>query len=106
MVCVVHTADWQLGKPFGGFPDDVRSALAEARLDVINRIGSVAADNAARHILVAGDVFDNVEPGDRILVQALSRMKCSLRQPRLFRRDLSAPSWLPSAIRRDDGVEQ
>ena len=74
MVRVVHTADWQLGKPFGGFPDDVRSALTEARLDVIDRIGNIAADNAARHILVAGDVFDNVEPGDRILVQALSRM--------------------------------
>ncbi len=74
MVRIVHTADWQLGKPFGGFPDDVRSALAEARLDVIDRIGNVAADRTAQHILVAGDVFDNIDPGDRVLVQALSRM--------------------------------
>lgn len=74
MVRVVHTADWQLGKPFGGFPDEVRSALAEARLDVIDRIGNIAADEAAQHILVAGDVFDNIDPGDRILAQALSRM--------------------------------
>jgi hypothetical protein len=74
MVRIVHSADWQLGKPFGGFPEEVRSALAEARLDVIDRIAAVAAERKAGHVLVAGDVFDNIEPGDRILVQALSRM--------------------------------
>lgn len=74
MVKIVHTADWQLGKPFGGFPDDVRAALAEARLDVIDRIADVAVQSGAGHVLVAGDVFDNIEPGDRVLVQALSRM--------------------------------
>ena len=74
MVRVVHSADWQLGKPFGGFPEEVRAALAEARLDVIDRIAAVALEHQATHVLVAGDVFDNIEPGDRILVQALSRM--------------------------------
>lgn len=74
MVRIVHTADWQLGKPFGGFPDEVRAALAEARLDVIDRIAEVAMQNGAGHVLVAGDVFDNIEPGDRVLAQALSRM--------------------------------
>ena len=73
-VRIIHTADWQLGKPFGRFPDDVRSALAEARLDVIDRIGALAREYSAGHVLVAGDVFDNVDPGDRILIQALSRM--------------------------------
>lgn len=74
MVRIVHTADWQLGKPFGGLPDDVRAALADARLDVIDRIAEVALQNRAGHVLVAGDVFDNIDPGDRVLVQALSRM--------------------------------
>lgn len=74
MVKFVHTADWQLGKPFGGFPDEVRAALSEARLDVIDRIAGVASNHKAGHVLVAGDVFDNIEPGDRVLIQALSRM--------------------------------
>lgn len=74
MVRIVHTADWQLGKPFGRFPEDVRAALAEARLDVIDTIGTLAIERKAGHVLVAGDVFDNLDPGDRILVQALSRM--------------------------------
>jgi DNA repair exonuclease SbcCD nuclease subunit len=72
---LIHTADWQLGKPFGRFPPEVRSALTEARLDAIDRIGAAATSSGAAHIVVAGDVFDNVEPGDRIVTQALSRME-------------------------------
>lgn len=75
MLKIIHTADWQLGKPFGRYPVEVRSALAEARLDAIDRIGTAAKSVGARHIVVAGDVFDNVEPGDRIVTQALSRME-------------------------------
>lgn len=72
---IIHTADWQLGKPFGRFPQEVRSALAEARLDAIDGVGAAAVSSGATHILVAGDVFDNVDPGDRVVMQALSRME-------------------------------
>lgn len=72
---IIHTADWQLGKPFGRFPQEVRSALAEARLDAIDRLGGTAISAGAGHVVVAGDVFDNVEPGDRVVRQALSRME-------------------------------
>ncbi|MEP9380628.1 metallophosphoesterase [Aquabacter sp. CN5-332] len=71
---IIHTADWQLGKPFGRFPQEVRAALAEARLDAIDRIAAASAAAGAAHALVAGDVFDNAEPGDRIVMQAMSRM--------------------------------
>lgn len=72
---IIHTADWQLGKPFGRFPAEVANALSEARLDAIDRLAAVAGGEGARHVLVAGDVFDNVDPGDRIVMQALSRME-------------------------------
>lgn len=72
---IIHSADWQLGKPFVRFPGEVRNALAEARLDVIDRIGTVAASQGAPHVVVAGDVFDNVDPGDRIVTQAITRMQ-------------------------------
>jgi DNA repair exonuclease SbcCD nuclease subunit len=71
---IIHTADWQLGKPFGRFPSEVSGALSEARLDAIDRIAKVAQDCGANHVLAAGDIFDNVDPGDRIVLQALSRM--------------------------------
>lgn len=72
---IIHSADWQLGKPFGRFPAEVSAALSEARLDVIDRIAAVAAAQGSSHVVVAGDVFDNVDPGDRIVMQALSRME-------------------------------
>lgn len=71
---LIHTADWQLGKPFARFPGEVRNALAEARLDAIDRLAEAANSTGAGHVVVAGDVFDNVDPGDRIVTQAVSRM--------------------------------
>ena len=41
---LIHTADWQLGKPFGRFETEVRSALTEARFDAIDAIGRLAAE--------------------------------------------------------------
>jgi DNA repair exonuclease SbcCD nuclease subunit len=70
----VHTSDWQLGKPFGKAPDDARAALQEARLDAIGALASAARTHGAAFVLVAGDVFDSAEPGDRVFRQALSRM--------------------------------
>lgn len=70
----IHTADWQLGKPFGGFTPDTRAALNDARFDAIDSIGKLAAEHSAQHVFVAGDVFDTEGPDDRTIVQALTRM--------------------------------
>jgi len=75
MIRFIHTADWQLGKPFGRMPEDVRIVLQEARLDVIDAIAKLAADKGADDVLVAGDVFDTFEPGERVVRQALARMQ-------------------------------
>jgi DNA repair exonuclease SbcCD nuclease subunit len=75
MIRFIHTADWQLGKPFGRMPEGVRIVLQEARLDVIDAIAKLAADKGADDVLVAGDVFDTFEPGERVVRQALARMQ-------------------------------
>lgn len=74
---LIHSADWQLGKPFGRLPPQARAALTEARLDAIDTLASAARAHGAGHVLVAGDVFDSPEPGDRIYRQALARMKAA-----------------------------
>jgi hypothetical protein len=71
---IIHSADWQLGKPYGRFEPDVRAALTEARFDVIDTIGRAAAEQGAKHVVVAGDIFDTEGPEDRTIVQAISRM--------------------------------
>lgn len=56
----IHTADWQLGKPFAGVRDEAkRSRLQQERIAVIGRIGEEARKSGAAFILVAGDMFDS-----------------------------------------------
>lgn len=72
---LIHTADWQLGKAFGRFEPEVRSALSEARFEAIDAVGRAASEHGAEHVLVAGDIFDTEGPEDRTIVQAISRME-------------------------------
>jgi DNA repair exonuclease SbcCD nuclease subunit len=55
----IHTADWQLGKPFGGYPADVAPLLQQAR---------------ARHVIVAGDVFDSRTPSADLLRRTFAKL--------------------------------
>jgi DNA repair exonuclease SbcCD nuclease subunit len=71
---LIHTADWQIGKPFGNFPPDLAGELAAARLDAIDTIVRVAGDAGAGHVLVAGDVFDSEALPALTLRRALERM--------------------------------
>ncbi|WP_436196982.1 metallophosphoesterase family protein [Paraburkholderia hospita] len=71
---IIHSADWQLGKPFRRFEPEVRAALTEARFDAIDAIGRAAVCNDAHHVIVAGDIFDTEGPEDRTIIQAVSRM--------------------------------
>jgi len=60
MTRFIHTADWQLGKPFAGVEDDdKRASLREERLAVLKRIGERARAHQAEFVVVAGDLFDS-----------------------------------------------
>ena len=70
----IHTADWQLGKPFGQFPAEIGGALRMARQDVISKIAQAAKSAGAKHVLVAGDVWDTKTPSKATLRQPLAIM--------------------------------
>ena len=56
----LHTADWQLGKPFARVADpDKRATLRNQRIAAIHRIGELARKHSAEFVLVAGDIFDS-----------------------------------------------
>ena len=59
-VTFLHTADWQLGKPFAGV-DDVqkRSLIQQERNSVLHRIADAAGQHQAKFVVVAGDLFDS-----------------------------------------------
>ena len=70
----IHTADWQLGKSFGQFPADIGGALRLARQSVISKIAEAARAAGAKHVLVAGDVWDSAIPSNATLRQPLTIM--------------------------------
>ena len=70
----IHSADLHLGRRFGGFPEDLRGRLIEARHDILLRLAAAARSWDARHILLAGDVFDSETPTDPVWRQALIAM--------------------------------
>lgn len=70
----LHTADWQIGKPFLGFEPEVASVLRHARLTVIDRLAKAATTAGARHVVVCGDVFDQSGLPDAHLRNVLSRL--------------------------------
>ncbi len=70
----IHSADLHLGRRFGNLPDEARGRLVEARHQIIPRLIRAARDHHARHILVAGDLFDTETPTDTVWQQALAAM--------------------------------
>ncbi|MGB6231494.1 MAG: metallophosphoesterase, partial [Litorimonas sp.] len=70
----IHTADWQLGRRYGRFDEGLSGRLGAERQEVIGRIAEAARQNDARHVVVAGDVWDNAAPSDAVLRQPLDIM--------------------------------
>lgn len=70
----IHTADWQIGKPFRNFGAK-ESVLRQARLTAIETIGRLARTEGAAHVLVAGDLYDTDAPAQKTLLEPLERMR-------------------------------
>lgn len=74
-VTFLHTADWQLGKPYGWVTDNEQQIrLRDARFEVIDRLGEIARQEGARFVVVAGDVFDSNRPSANTIATALGKI--------------------------------
>lgn len=75
MIRFLHTADWQIGKPFGGFDPELRGVLRSERVAAVARIAKLATARSCDAILVAGDVFDDNTVLDRDVNQTIEAMR-------------------------------
>lgn len=67
----IHTADWHLGKPFAGIVEmDKQAEVRKERIEVLTRLGHLARDRGAEFVLVAGDLFDSIQPTKTTVAQA------------------------------------
>ena len=74
MVRFIHTADWQLGKPFHSHPEG--EELQRVRLEAIERIAETAEEQDVDFVVVAGDVFDaNTVSRRDVVLPACARLE-------------------------------
>ncbi|MDP7327239.1 MAG: DNA repair exonuclease, partial [Prochlorococcaceae cyanobacterium ETNP7_MAG_30] len=72
MTRFIHTADWQIGKPYKTITDEhKRFELQQERLTAIGRIRDIARMQSAEFVLVAGDLFDSPTPPTNTVLKVL-----------------------------------
>jgi len=72
MIRLIHTADWQIGKPYGTVADEQkRFRLQQERIAAIGRIREVLRAQDAQLVLVAGDLFDSPTPDATPVLEVL-----------------------------------
>ncbi|MEB3200574.1 MAG: DNA repair exonuclease [Synechococcaceae cyanobacterium] len=72
MLRLLHTADWQIGKPFGTVPDEQkRFRLQQERLAAVGRIRDLVHLQQVQLVLVAGDLFDSPTPAAPAVLEVL-----------------------------------
>ncbi|MGO9174305.1 MAG: metallophosphoesterase family protein [Rhodomicrobium sp.] len=72
---LIHSSDWQIGKVFRFLDNANMGLLQDARLRAITRLGELAGAHGARHVLVAGDVYDMEALSPRTINQPIERMR-------------------------------
>ncbi len=102
---ILHTADWHIGQTLSGFPRD-----AEHRA-FLDHLGSLIVDHQVDALLIAGDVFDGINPSgeaQRMLYEALAsyvRLKPGLTVVMIAgNHDPAARLEAPQAVLRALGV--
>ena len=77
----LHTADWQIGKPFQSISEHAkREPLRQQRLDSIRAFQSLIQTHQIDFVVVSGDLFDSSTP-DKATVSALCSAVGSLQIP-------------------------
>jgi hypothetical protein len=70
----LHTADWQIGKPFGNIPDEAAVPLRQQRIETVKKIAALATKEKCDAVLVAGDVFDSFAIAEKTIYQTIHAM--------------------------------
>lgn len=73
---ILHTADWHLDSPFGGFSEEQRAFLRSEQRKLPGKIADLCLREGCDLMLLAGDIFDTPQPRREAVEdvkQALSR---------------------------------
>ena len=69
---LLHTADWQLGKPYARVGDaSKRARLQNERFQCLKRLSELVKGRALDFVTIAGDLFDSPSPLNATIATAL-----------------------------------
>lgn len=70
----IHTSDWQIGMTRHFLDEEAQARFGAARIEAINRLGSLADEHDADFVVVSGDAFDSNHLDRRTVVRALEAL--------------------------------
>ena len=70
----LHTSDWQLGMTRAFLPRESQARYADDQIEAIRRLASIAAEHECSFVVVAGDVFDSIQPDRRVVSRAVDAL--------------------------------
>ena len=71
----LHSADWQLGMTRHFLEGEAQARFAQARIDVIGRMGKAAQEHGAEFLVVAGDVFETNQVSSQTVRRTLAALE-------------------------------
>ena len=73
----MHSADWQLGRAPHYLSEEARARFSAARVEVIDAIARLAAQEHCDFVVACGDVFESNNIDRQVLVRALDKMRAA-----------------------------
>lgn len=75
---ILHTADWHLDSPFGGFTEQQRSFLKQEQKKIPGKIADLCLREDCDMVLLAGDVFDGTPTRDTVNLVKRELERCGV----------------------------
>lgn len=70
----LHTSDWQLGMTRAFLPSGSQARYTDDQIEAVRRMAHLAQEAGCTFAVVAGDVFDSIQPDRQVLSRALDAL--------------------------------
>jgi DNA repair exonuclease SbcCD nuclease subunit len=70
----LHTSDWQLGMTRSFLPTESQARYIDDQIEAVRALARIADDRDCAFVVIAGDVFDSIQPDRRIVRRAVDAL--------------------------------
>ncbi len=70
----LHTSDWQLGMTRAFLSTESQARYADDQIETVRALARIAEDRECAFVVVAGDIFDSIQPDRRIVHRAVDAL--------------------------------